>query len=901
MLVDKQLPSLVGGVSQQPATVRLSSQAEDNENAWLSVADGNLKRNPSFHRAKLTSDSLDSAYIHTINRDITERYVVVLDGSTVRVFDLDGTERTVAASAGTDLDSFYAETGVDIEEGETFFLVGTQDTADDAFAAAKGSARADNDAFQRGAANTAVFIAVDADVTTVLAGDAITVSGTDLADFFANAGSGVNVGDLFKVAGTGDTDDDAFETAKGSAPAANDIFKRTGAAAILFVGSSADVTTAQSAPLNVQSFDYLITANPLQDFVCVTVADYTFILNRSVIVRLGAEDGNPGSSTETQPEKRWTMIPRYDGEHADDPVPTSLGGFIGQRARQIQYTANPAGGTLQGTRQTFQDLPTDAISGDIYKIEGSADSNFASYYVRSAGSNVWNETVAPSLRNRIDASTMPHALVRKSDGTFEFGPFSWADRKVGDETTNPNPTFVGREIRDIFWYKNRFGAAVDEGVVLTRVGDFGNFYRLTVVDVLDDDRVDIQASETKVTKINYAVPFDGSIMCFSDQTQLRLNHGSEGLTPGNATLDVVTNYKMVRDVRPFGLGADVYFAQDNGEFATIREYFVAPNASANEAANVTGHVPRYVPSDLLRLAGSDTNNVLFVLPGSVDDGGVILSNFIYVYQFHWISETEKAQSAWNRWCFSDEDNILSCEVMDNELYLVVSRDDGTYLESVSLQANALSAIADYSIYLDRLGTATGAHAGGVTTFSLPYAVPTADRDNFLIMNNTDDGRLVTADPNDFTWTAADEVQVGGNFAGFLACGLRYQWRYEFSEQFARNAQDVPMLNGKLLLRNWTVSFKDTPHVQIEVAPYGQANPDVETFIPQLQASGGSQTNDLSYFEANAPVLTNKGQREFGVFGESTEATVALVDDSPYSVCLTQADWEGFFHKRSRTI
>lgn len=897
MLVDKQLPSLIGGVSQQSATVRLPSQAEENENCWLSVSEGNQKRNPSQFLAQLTTDVLTNAHVHTINRDVAERYIVVIDGVTIRVWDMDGVERTVTAPSGNTLAIWFEDVGGNIAEDEAFVLVGATDTGDTAFATAKGAARADGDVFMRGAADTVIYITDEAGFEAGLVGFPITVSGADLVAFFAGAGSGVSVGDLFNVADDSDTTDTAFATAKGSAPVAADVFQRTGAASILFIGSSADLNDANTQRRSI-SFDYVISSNPLAAFVAVTVADYTFILNREVIVRLGAADGaaGSGSSTETQPIRRWTMIPRYDGETVDEPRSAPLGGFTGQRARQIQYTSNPSGGTLQGTRQTFQDLPTGAISGDIYKIQGSADSNFATYYVRSAGGNVWNETVAPGLRNRIDAATMPHALVRKSDGTFEFGQFSWADRKVGDETTNPNPTFVGREIRDIFWYKNRFGVAVDEGVALTRVADFGNFYRLTVVDVLDDDRVDIQASETKVTKINYAVPFDGSIMLFSGQTQLRLAHGSEGLTPGNGSLDVVTNYKMIPNIRPFALGSDVYFAQENGDFATIREYFVAPDTSANSAADITGHVPRYIPKDLLRFAGSDTRNVLFVLPGVAAAESSDLQNALYVYQFYWVSETEKAQSAWNKWVFSESDKIIGCEVLDSDLILVVSRNDGTYLESVSLQS------ATTDVYLDRLSSASSSLAAGVTTFFLPYDVPVDDRPNFFIMLNTANGRIVTDDPANFTWTAANEVTFVGVVAGGVsACGLRYTWRHEFSEQFARNQEQVPMLNGTLLLREWTVYFKNTPHFQIEVAPYGQASPTPETIIPQRVADGANLTSTLVYFVATAPVLENKGQHSFGVYGDSREATVALVDSSPYGVTITQAEWEGFFVKRSRTI
>jgi hypothetical protein len=753
MLVDKQLPSLTGGVSQQPATVRLPSQAESVTNAWLSVADGAGTRNPTEHIVKITSDDLSGAFLHTINRDATERYLVVLDGTSVRVFDLDGNEKTVTPDIGGTLEEFITAEG--IATGDNIRTSDQLDTDDGDFAEAKGSALqedtgwapahggvVDADHFRCTGADSIIYLGTTSEDTFLYA-DLSGAAYADVAAFLA-ANPTLGTNDTFMIGDFGIVNDftnGALTAAKAEIVAQaiqdGDVYAITGANSVEYLYNSNNVNDTVTYT-GEGGYNYLESDNPTQDFVCVTVADYTFILNRDVVVRLAPADGAVGSSTRAQNPRRWTMVPRYPGEASDGPTRRSLGGYTGQRARRSQYDANPTGGTLVGTVQTFQDLPAGASSGDIYKIEGSADSAFTTYYVRSAGDNTWFETVAPGLRNRIKASTMPHALVRNADGTFTFGQFSWADRMVGDEATNANPAFIGREIRDIFWYKNRFGCAVDEGVVLTRVGDFGNFYRLTVVDLLDDERVDVQASETKVTKINYAVPFDGSIMLFSDQTQLRLNHGAEGLTPTNATLDVVTNFRMVENVRPFALGSDVYFAGENGDWAAIREYFVAPDSQVNDAANVTGHVPEYIPSTILRLSGSDVNDVLIVLTENVEGA----PQEVYVYKFHWVSETEKAQSAWNRWTFLNENTFLAAEMIDNDIYVLAKRSDGAHLEKITLAPGAEIEDLGFQVYLDRrthlaAGAGTYDAINGWTTWTLPYATASGSQGKFLMVDDSD--------------------------------------------------------------------------------------------------------------------------------------------------------------------
>ena len=77
-LVSRTIPNLVQGVSQQPEVLRLNSQAGEQVNGFSSVVEGLKKRPSTKHIKKLTGSSLSNAYIHTINRDTTERYVVVI-------------------------------------------------------------------------------------------------------------------------------------------------------------------------------------------------------------------------------------------------------------------------------------------------------------------------------------------------------------------------------------------------------------------------------------------------------------------------------------------------------------------------------------------------------------------------------------------------------------------------------------------------------------------------------------------------------------------------------------------------------------------------------------------------------------------------------------------------------
>jgi len=101
-LISTSIPNLINGVSQQPPSLRLSTQCEAMVNCYPSIVEGLIKRPPTEHVAELINGDAGEAFVHIYNRDPDERYVVVIRNGTIKVFDIDGDEKTVDVSdAGT--------------------------------------------------------------------------------------------------------------------------------------------------------------------------------------------------------------------------------------------------------------------------------------------------------------------------------------------------------------------------------------------------------------------------------------------------------------------------------------------------------------------------------------------------------------------------------------------------------------------------------------------------------------------------------------------------------------------------------------------------------------------------------------------------------------------------------
>ena len=97
-LISGTIPSLINGISQQPATLRLPTQGEIQENGLSHIARGLEKRPCTEHIAVTgaTSNNSNDVFIHTIRRSEDEAYALIVKGTdktpepSIKMIDLTG-------------------------------------------------------------------------------------------------------------------------------------------------------------------------------------------------------------------------------------------------------------------------------------------------------------------------------------------------------------------------------------------------------------------------------------------------------------------------------------------------------------------------------------------------------------------------------------------------------------------------------------------------------------------------------------------------------------------------------------------------------------------------------------------------------------------------------------------
>lgn len=692
--------------------------------------------------------------------------------------------------------------------------------------------------------------------------------------------------------------------------------------------------------IDAKSAQYLSGVDPRKYLKCITIADYTFIVNTKKKV---AMTGNVWDSD------RWkgaqgalfnvksgqygrtyaciindVTIASYttpDGSNASDSTKVDVNWIVSQLANSARSNGwtvetgdswlyvKKAGTTIKTVKikdgyngmsmfgiyhavQNFNNLPRSAPNGFTVQVKGAT--NVADdYYVRYDGdTQLWTECARPETPTTLDSSTMPQGLVRNADMSFTLKPLDWDDRDVGDEDSNPEPSFVGATINDIFFYRNRLGFISGENVILSRSASFFNFWFASVVDMQDTDPIDLAVSHNSVSILYHAVPFDEELLLFSNDTQFLLR--ADGvLSPKNCSLTEVTEFTCNPYVRPVGAGRRVYFPTERAEFTTIKEYFtIEDTTNLKDAQDVTSHVPSFIPNGVYKIVSSNTENVLgFFTLGD--------ESKMYIYKYLFI-DNSRLQSSWSYWEFNGA-RILGGGFINSTLYLVFDRQGMITLESVSFTYNTkdYEEYEPYRVFMDRKIVLPALTSDAYDDIEGRTKVDMKTIYGDALKAGVSYG-LVDSKGFFRKWTPEEMVDgryvwLQGNWVGRrLIEGELYKFKAKFSEVMIRKQDDngvTAYTEGRLQLKNFWVNYANCGYIKAIVECF-----DKETYEYVMTARLlGSGRNKIGL------TALETGQFKFPVQSLSSNCSISIETELPMPVALIGAGWEGVYYKRATRV
>lgn len=717
---------------------------------------------------------------------------------------------------------------------------------------------------------------------------------------------------------------------------------------VVFTGAGIKVYDLQGNPKTVSGdVSYANSPNPRDEIRCVTVADYTFVVNRRTVCRANLNDkydgGNfrpkgdalinvrggqygrklevavnnttvatlqlpDGKETEEvrQTDAQW-IAEQLAGQMRKAPTmggwQVSVGqGYIHIKAPQSQQInalttkdgyADQLINPVTHFAQSFSKLPLNAPDNYTVKIVGQAGISGDQYYVRyNALRKVWVECPGWNIAKGLQGNTMPHALVRQADGSFKFQELTWNTRNAGDDDTNPWPSFVDHQINDVFFFRNRLGFLSGENIILSRTSKYFNFFPASVASLSDDDPIDVAVSFNRVSILKYAVPFTEELLLWSDEAQFVLT-ASGILSSKSVELNLVTQFNVQDKARPYGIGRNVYFASPRATFTSINRYYALQDVSdVKNAEDMTAHVPNYIPNGVFSISGSSTENFASILTSGAP-------NKIFIYKFLYIDEQIKQQS-WSHWDLGKNIDILACNSIGSTMYLLLRNTVSTFMCKVSFTKDTIDIAGEpYRLYMDsKVKYVIPANAYNDDRYETDVNLQTVYGMKFehgKVSIVETDGRITEFPEPEGGWVKNPVVHLHGNQAGkTVFVGFNIQFRYEFSKfLIKKTAEDGSVATediGRLQLRRAWVNYEHSGAFEIEV--------ENQSRVFRYDMAGarlGSEALRVGRLNVGT------GQYRFPINGDATRNTVRILADNTTPLNIIGCGWEGNYIRRSSGI
>jgi len=640
---------------------------------------------------------------------------------------------------------------------------------------------------------------------------------------------------------------------------------------------------------------------------------------------------------------------------------------------QIRVTdglANQGLSAIYKEVDSITDLPASCYNGFRIKVIGDAELEQDDYYVsfktkdnEDFGEGSWIETVgwtqdgsatgaSQYIDNALDQDTMPVRLIPDQDTgkitSFTLKVVDWVGRDSGDDNSNPLPSFKGNKINDIFFFKNRLGVLTNDSVVFSEADEYFNFFRTTTQSLLDSAPIDVGISHTKISLLKYAQAFQEKLMLFSAKTQFVLR-GADLLTPKTVTISPVTEYDVSESIRPLALSSHIYFNFKRNSFEGLLEYTVDNNTENYGAAEITEQINKYIPSNIVRMAGSASENMIIV---QTDQD----YKKLFVYKYFWQGR-EKIQSSWMSFTFTRE--VRSFHFIESTLHIITTDSDGTYLEKIPMENGLAETDRDYALLLDgRIQSSSTNYVQTITYTKLSSTTPQSFdgsnytdvtymrfRNSFLfkegmaiyskngtrkevtlhsvndieilidgklanyvnyngslykcVEGHTSSASILPTDTN--YWQPTVEVDSAPVWSEqgyeYLSVydyfiGYEYDMLYRFSKQ---NLKQPTERGGRSAsdytfqtIRNGSIEYSETGHFNVEVTPKFR-DKYTYTYNPSLLAS----VSTLNKFTPET------GFFKFAVQAQPNDATIEIKSSSALPVKLLSAEFESTIISRSR--
>ena len=331
-------------------------------------------------------------------------------------------------------------------------------------------------------------------------------------------------------------------------------------------------------------------------------------------------------------------------------------------------------------------LPVKSVQGRLVKIINTdevTDTYWAKFVAHDgvSGEGYWEETIDPSVSPGLKSSTLPHELINTAVDTFTFQRISYENRLVGDDETNPHPSFNGNKITAGFFHNNRLGFLSQDNVILSQSGDFYNFYFKSAQTTIESDPIDISCASTRPTSLHAALSTAQGVILFSEYQQFVLFADAGVLTPSLATIRALSNYEMDRKIEPVDVGTNLNFITKTPGYSRVFSMVTRGQQENPQVLDLSRVVKEWISPDVDQLISSPQNSMIAMAGQSLNE--------IFIFRYY-SDGKENLMESWVSWLMPG--TVQFIETNSDDMYAVTKQGNQFVLSKATLSQSPEQAI-----------------------------------------------------------------------------------------------------------------------------------------------------------------------------------------------------------------
>ncbi len=544
------------------------------------------------------------------------------------------------------------------------------------------------------------------------------------------------------------------------------------------------------------------------------------------------------------------------------------------------------------------ELPTQCKHGMTVEVVNSAAEE-DNYYVKFFGNNdkdgegVWEECAKPGRKIRLKYSKMPVALIRTADGNFrlteldgstytisgtQYSVPQWDDALVGDDVTNPEPSFIGKGINKMIFFRNRFCILSDENIILSRPGDFTNFFAKSAIQFVTSDPIDISASSEYPAILYDGIQVNTGLILFSKNQQFMLTTDSDTFSPLTAKINALSSYNFNFATNPISLGTTIGFLDNAGKYSRFFEMTGIQREGQVQVIEQSKIVDKLFERDLKIISNSRENDVIFFSE----------ANQSTLYGYRYLNQAqERKLASWFKWTLTG--TIQYHCMLDDSLFVVVRNNNKDQLLKYSIRkdSNTLQ-IVENRVHLDHLMSTSGwtySSTTGKSTKAKPVGLESSSQ---LVaydvdVANNNQGRYANVTVN------GSNLEITGDWSGetFLI-GYEYTMEVVLPTIYVRQEIGNKVesdTRSSLIVHRVKVGFGPVGVYETKLARLGRAD---YTEVFEVTPANQVLANSAGIFDDN-------NLRSIPVFDRNVNTTITIKSTHPSPATIHNYMWEGIYN------